>query len=338
MFILPLFFRESDMKLLQAAAGGLLLLLGWVGGANAQAPAYPSKPIKIVVPYGAGGGIDVISRQVGERLSQRLGQPVLIENRPGGGTLIGAEQVAKSAPDGYTLMVTTDATITINPHLYAKLPYDPVKDFVPITQLVFLNQLLLQNPAVPANNLKELIAYAKANPGKLNYGSYGSGSQPHLAMEILKRQAGLYIVHVPYRGLTQTVPATIAGDVQLTFSGAASSQAFIKSGRLKALAVGGKTRLALLPDVPTFAESGFPDVPANAWFGLFAPAATPRDIVTKLHAEVVRILRDPEFVQKELTAKGYELIASTPEEFTAFLAADSARNARAVKISGAKAE
>lgn len=326
------------MKRLQAAAAALLIALVFAGEVNAQAQAYPSKPIRIVVPYGAGGGIDVISRLVGEKLSQRLGQPVVIDNRPGGGTLLGAEQVAKAAPDGYTLMVTTDATMTINPYLYAKLPYDAVKDFAPITQMVFLNQLLLENPTVPANNLKELIAYAKANPGKLNYGSYGSGSQPHLAMEMLKSQAGLYIVHVPYRGLTQTVPATIAGDVQLTFSGAASSLAFIKSGRLKALAVGGKTRLSLLPDVPTFTEAGFPDVPANAWFGLFAPAGTPRDIVMKLNAEVVRILRDPEFVQKELTAKGYELIASTPEEFTTFLAADSVRNARAVKISGAKVE
>jgi tripartite-type tricarboxylate transporter receptor subunit TctC len=322
----------------RVAAASLIFSLACLPAAFAQTPAYPSKPIRIVVPYAAGGGIDVISRLVGEKLSQRLGQPVVIDNRPGGGTLLGAEQVAKSAPDGYTLMVTTDATMTINPYLYVKLPYDPVKDFAPITQMVFLNQLLLENPAVPAKNLKELIAYAKANPGKLNYGSYGSGSQPHLAMEMLKSQAGMFIVHVPYRGLTQTVPATIAGDVQLTFSGAASSLAFIKSGRLRALAVGGKTRLALLPDVPTFAESGFPDVPANAWFGLFAPAATPRDIVMKLNAEVVRILRDPEFVQKELTAKGYELIASTPEEFTTFLAADSLRNARAVKISGAKVE
>ncbi|MEO5661416.1 MAG: tripartite tricarboxylate transporter substrate binding protein [Polaromonas sp.] len=326
------------MKRLQAAAAMLLLSLGWGSGASAQAQAYPSQPIKIVVPYGAGGGIDVMSRLVGERLSQRLGQPVLIDNRPGGGTLLAAEQVARSAPDGYTLMVTTDSTMTINPHLYAKLPYDPVKDFAPITQLVFLNQLLLENPAVPANDLKELIAYAKANPGKLNYGSYGSGSQPHLAMEMFKSQAGLDIVHIPYKGLTQTVPATIAGDVQLTFSGAASSQAYIKSGRLKALAVGGKNRLELLPDVPTFTESGFPDVPANAWFGLFAPAGTPHGIVMKLHDEVVRILRDPAFVQKELIAKGYELIASTPEEFAAFLVADSVRNARAVKISGAKVE
>ena len=306
--------------------------------AFAQAQAYPTKPIRIIVPYPPGGGIDVLSRVLGERLSQRLGQPVLVDNRPGGGTILAAEQAARATPDGYTLMVTTDATLSVNPYLYSKLPYDPVKDFAPITQLVLLNQLLLANPAVPANSLKELIAYAKANPGKLNYASYGSGSQPHLAMEMLKSQAGIDIVHVPYKGIPQAVPAAIAGEVQLTFSGAASSQAYLKAGRLKALAVGGKNRLALLPDVPTFAEAGFPDVPANAWFGLFAPAATPRDIVIKLHAETVRILRDPEFMQKEITAKGYQLVASTPEEFTAFLVTDSVLNARAVRISGARAE
>ena len=304
----------------------------------AQAQAYPTKPIRIIVPYPPGGGIDVLSRVLGERLSQRLGQPVLVDNRPGGGTILAAEQAARATPDGYTLMVTTDATLSVNPYLYSKLPYDPVKDFAPITQLVLLNQLLLANPAVPANSLKELIAYAKAHPGKLNYASYGSGSQPHLAMEMLKSQAGIDIVHVPYKGIPQAVPAAIAGEVQLTFSGAASSQAYLKAGRLKALAVGGKNRLALLPDVPTFAEAGFPDVPANAWFGLFAPAATPRDIVIKLHAETVRILRDPEFMQKEITAKGYQLVASTPEEFTAFLVTDSVLNARAVRISGARAE
>ena len=306
--------------------------------AFAQAQAYPTKPIRIIVPYPPGGGIDVLSRVLGERLSQRLGQPVLVDNRPGGGTILAAEQAARATPDGYTLMVTTDATLSVNPYLYSKLPYDPVKDFAPITQLVLLNQLLLANPAVPANSLKELIAYAKAHPGKLNYASYGSGSQPHLAMEMLKSQAGIDIVHVPYKGIPQAVPAAIAGEVQLTFSGAASSQAYLKAGRLKALAVGGKNRLALLPDVPTFAEAGFPDVPANAWFGLFAPAATPRDIVIKLHAETVRILRDPEFMQKEITAKGYQLVASTPEEFTAFLVTDSVLNARAVRISGARAE
>ena len=305
---------------------------------SAQVAAYPNKAIRLVVPYPPGGGIDLMSRVIGLQLSQRWGQPVIIDNKPGAGTIVAAESVARSAPDGYTLMVTTDATITINPHLYARLPYDPVKDFVPVTQLVFLNQLLLANPGVPAGDLKELIAYAKSNPAKLNYASYGSGSQPNLAMEMFKSQAGIDIVHVPYKGIPQAVPAAIANEVQLTFSGAASSIAYLKSGRLKALAVGGKTRLALLPAVPTFAEQGFPDIPSNAWFGLFAPAGTPRDVVMKLHAEVTTILNDPEFQQREIVAKGYELVASKPEEFVAFLTADSVRNARAVKISGAKAE
>ena len=305
---------------------------------SAQAAAYPNKAIRLVVPYPPGGGIDVMSRVIGLQLSQRWGQPVIIDNKPGAGTIVAAESVARAAPDGYTLMITTDATITINPHLYAKLPYDPVKDFVPVTQLVFLNQLLLANPGVPAGDLKELIAHAKSNPAKLNYASYGSGSQPNLAMEMLKSQAGIDIVHVPYKGIPQAVPAAIANEVQLTFSGAASSIAHLKSGRLKALAVGGKTRLSLLPEVPTFAEQGFPDIPSNAWFGLFAPAGTPRDVVMKLHAEGIKILSDPEFQQREIVAKGYEVVASKPEEFIAFLAADSVRNARAVKISGARAE
>ncbi len=303
-----------------------------------QAQPYPTKPIRIVVPYPAGGGIDVMSRLIAQRLAARFGQAVVVENKPGAGTLVAAETVARAAPDGSTLMITTDATITINPHLYAKLPYDAAKDFAPITQLVLLNQLLVANAELPANNLRELIAHAKANPAKLNYASYGIGSQPHLAMEILKSQAGIDIVHVPYKGIPQAVPAAIAGEVQMTFSGAASTQVHIKSGRLKPIAIGGKARLALLPDVPTFAEQGFPDVPANAWFGLFAPAATPPEIITRLHAEVTRILKDSEFLQKEILAKGYELAASTPTEFAAFLLDDSRRNASAVKISGARAE
>ncbi len=304
----------------------------------AAAQAYPARTVRIIVPYPAGGGIDIMSRVIGERLSQRLGQAFVVENKPGAGTLVAAETVARAAPDGHTLMITTDATITINPHLYAKLPYDAQKDFAPITQLVALNQLLLAHPAVPATTLGELVAYAKGNPGKLNYASYGVGSQPHLAMEILKNQAGIDILHVPYKGIPQAVPAAIAGEVQLTFSGAASSLAHIRGGRLKALAIGGKARLPLLPEVPTFAEAGFPEVPANAWFGLFAPAGTPPSVIARLHGEVARLLREPEFTQKEVTAKGYELVASTADEFAAFLVADSVRNARAVRISGATAQ
>ena len=326
------------MRPFKAATGALILALAFALAPCAQAQSYPSRPIRIVVPYPAGGGIDLIARAIGIQLTQRWGQPVIVENKPGSGTIVAAEGVAKSAPDGYTLMLTTDSTLTINPHLYAKLPYDPVKDFAPVTQLVLLNQLLLANVGVSANTLGELIAHAKANPGKLNYASYGAGSQPHLAMEMLKSQAGIDIVHVPYKGIPQAVPAAIAGEVQLTFSGAASSIAHIKGGRLKALAIGGKKRLSLLPDVPTFAESGYPEIPSNAWFGLFVPSGTPRDVVMKLHGEITGMLKEPAFNQREVVAKGYELVASTPEEFSAFLVADSARNARAVKISGARAE
>ena len=324
------------MKLLTTLFALCALFAGASGPARAQ--PYPAKPIRIVVPYPAGGGIDVLSRLIGARLAQRFNQAVVIENKPGAGTIVAAESVARATPDGHTLMVTTDATISINPHLYVKLPYDPVKDFAPITQLVFLNQLLVAHAALPVSNLKELIAYAKAQPGKLNYASYGIGSQPHLAMEIFKSQSGTDIVHVPYKGIPQAVPAAIAGEVQLTFSGAASTQAHIKAGRLKALAIGGAARLPLMPEVPTFAEQGFGDVPANAWFGLFAPAGTPREVIATLHTEVTRILKEPEFLQKEIAAKGYELVASTPEEFAVFLAADTRRNAQAVKISGARAE
>ena len=303
----------------------------------AAVDAYPTRPVTIVLGVAAGASNDIETRLYAQKLGESLRQSFLVDYKPGAGQTIAAAYVAKSAPDGYTILNITPS-FTLTPGLYKDLSYDPVKDFVPITQMVLLNQLLLANAAVPANDLKELIAYAKANPGKLNYASYGSGSQPHLAMEMLKSQAGIDIVHVPYKGIPQAVPAAIAGEVQLTFSGAASSIAHIKSGRLKAIAIGGKSRLYLLPEVPTFTESGFPDVPANAWFGLFAPAGTPREVVMKLHAEVTKMLREPEFNQKEVVAKGYDLVAGTPEEFAAFLVIDSQRNARAVKISGAKAE
>ncbi|HEX4326898.1 MAG TPA: tripartite tricarboxylate transporter substrate binding protein [Burkholderiales bacterium] len=316
----------------------LLLTLFATLPPGAMAQGYPAKSIRMVVPYPAGGGLDVLARQLGERVGRHLGQSMVIDNRPGAGTIIGADAVAKAAPDGYTLMITADTTITLNQSLYSKLPYEPVKDFAPVTQLVLLNQMLIVSPAVPANNLKELIAYAKANPGKLNYASYGSGTPPHLAMETLKNLSGVAITHVPYKGLAQAVPAVLADEVQMTFSGAASSMALIKSGRLRALAIGGRSRLGLLPEVPTFAELGYAEVPASTWFGLFAPAGTPRDIVGKLHDEFKAAITDPEFAQKEVAAKGFELVANTPEEFAGVIAAEIPRNAKAVKISGAKAE
>jgi len=304
----------------------------------ASAAAAQTKPVRIVVAYPPGGGIDVMGRQIAEKLTAAWGQPVVVENRPGANTIVAAEAVARAAPDGSTVLLTTDATFSINPHLYAKLPYDAERDFIPVTMLVLLQQLLVANPSLPANTLAELIALAKAKPGTINYASYGSGSQPHLSGEMLKYKAGIDLVHVPYKGISLAVPAVIAGEVQLTFAGIASSMGPLKGGRIKALAIGGPKRSPLLPEVPTFAELGYPEVETHAWFGLFVPAHSPREAVGRIYADTKKILDEAEFRQKQLIDKGYDVVGSSPAEFAAYIKRDSASRARAVKISGAKAE
>ena len=300
--------------------------------------AWPTKPVRIVVAYPPGGGIDVLARQLADKLGPAWGQPVVVENRPGANTIVASDAVAKSSPDGHTILMTTDATFSINPHLYAKLPYDAQRDFVPVTMLVLLQQLLVAHPSLPANTLAELIGLAKRKPGSINYASYGSGSQPHLAGEMLKNRAAIDLVHVPYKGISLAVPALMAGEVHLTFAGIATSMPQLKAGRIKALAIGGTARSPLLPQVPTFAELGFPEVQTHAWFGLFLPAGSPRDAVTRIYQDARKILEEPEFRQKELVQKGYEVVGSRPEEFVNYLKNDSESRARAVKISGAKAE
>jgi tripartite-type tricarboxylate transporter receptor subunit TctC len=300
--------------------------------------AFPTKPVRIVVAYPAGGGIDVMARQIAGKLSGPWGQPVVVENKPGANTILAADAVAKAAPDGHTILFTTDATFSINPHLYAKLPYDAQRDFIPVTMLVLLQQMLVAHPSLPANSLSELIALAKQKPGSINYASYGSGSQPHLAGEMLKHKAGIDIVHVPYKGISLAVPAVIAGEVQLTFSGIATGMGPVKAGRIKALAIGGKSRSPLLPQVPTFAELGFPEVETHAWFGLFLPAGSPNEATTRIFQDTKKILEDPEFRQKQLIERGYEVMGSSPDEFASYMKKDSESRQRAVKISGAKAE
>jgi tripartite-type tricarboxylate transporter receptor subunit TctC len=263
----------------------------------ALAQSCPAKPVRIVVAYPPGGGIDAMARQIADRLTAAWGQPVVVENKPGVNSIVATDSVAKSAPDGYTVLMTTDATFSINPHLYAKLPFDPQRDFIPVTMLVLLQQLLVAHPSLPANSLDELIKLAKAKPGSINYASYGSGSEPHLAREMLKNRAGIDLVHIPYKGIALAVPAVMAGEVQLTFAGIATSS--------------GAQRSPLFPQVPTFSELGYPEVETHAWFGLFLP---------------------------QLIDRGYEVIGSGPEEFAAYMRKDSASRARAVKISGAKAE
>lgn len=314
----------------------MFLLLVSVTGALAQ--SWPAKPVRIVVAYPPGGGIDVMARQIADKLSPAWRQPVVVENKPGANTIVAADAVAKSAPDGYTVLMSTDATFSINPHLYAKLPYDAQRDFIPVTMLVLLQQLLVANPKLPVNSLAELIDYAKKNPGKVNYASYGSGSQPHLSGEMLKYKAGIDLVHVPYKGISLAVPAVIAGEVQLTFAGIATSMGPLKAGRIKALAIGGQARSPLLPDVPTFAELGFPEVETHAWFGFFLPAGSPQAAVERIYAATRKILDEPAFREKQLIARGYEVVGSSPQEFAAYIRKDSESRARAVRISGAKAE
>ena len=315
-----------------------LLISSSVFAQAPQAPTWPTKPVHLIVPYPGGGGIDVLGRVLGRRLQAEWGQPIVIENKPGASTIPATDAVAKAEPDGYTLLLTTDSSITINPHLFAKLPYDPLRDLAPVSLLVFLEQMLLAQPSLPANNVAELVALAKAKPGTLNYASYGSGSQPHLAGELLKASAGIDIVHIPYKGISLALTALLSGEVDLTFGGIASSRPLIQAGKIKALAIGGPKRSPLLPDVATFSEQGYPDVVTHVWFGLFAPAGTPRDIVQKVQRDVSRIMNEPAFREDEIIKKGYDLGATTPDEFAAYLRRDYAERARAVKISGAKTE
>ena len=300
--------------------------------------AFPTKPVRIVVAYPAGGGIDVMARQIAEKLSGSWSQPVIVENKPGANTIVAADTVAKAAPDGHTILMTTDATFSINPHLYKKLPYDAERGFIPVTMLVLLQQMLVAHPSLPANNLAELIALAKQKPGTINYASYGSGSQPHLAGEMLKHKAGIDLVHVPYKGISLAVPAVMAGEVQLTFSGIATGMGPVKAGRIKAIAIGGKSRSPLLPEVPTFTELGYPEVETHAWFGFFVPAGSPTEAVTRVSQETKKILEDPGFRQKALIDRGYEPVGSSPEEFASYIESDREKRGLAVKISGARAE
>lgn len=314
---------------------GLSLLL-WFSCFAAH--AWPTKPVRVVVAYPPGGGIDVMARQLADKLTAAWGQPVIVENRPGANTIVATDAVAKAAPDGHTVLMTTDATFSINPHLYAKLPYDAQRDFAPVTMLVLLHQLLVAHPSLSASSVPELIALAKAKPGSINYASYGSGSQPHLAGEMLKNKAGIDLVHVPYKGISLAVPAVMAGEVQLTFAGIATSMPQLKAGRIKALAIGGASRSPLLPQVPTFTELGLAEVETHAWFGLFLPVGSPKEAVTRIYQDTKKIAEEPEFREKELVQKGYEVVASSPGEFVNYLKKDSESRARAVKISGAKAE
>jgi tripartite-type tricarboxylate transporter receptor subunit TctC len=299
----------------------------------AFAAEYPSRVVRIIVPYPAGGGPDVLARAIADRLSPSWRQPIVIENRAGGGTLLGAQEVVRSAADGYTIFITDCATMTINPLLYKKLPYDPDGDFIPVTQLVRFYQAMLANPAVPASNLAELVAYAKANPAKLSYGSYGVGSQAHLSGELFKHAAGIEMQHVPYRGAEALLGAT-RGEVQLTFAGLLGARSTSEAGQLKVLAIGGPRRSSFLPNAATFAEQGYPTVDTNVNFGVFLRSGTPGHIVERINRDIVATLKSPDFQQKYLDPVAFEPVASSPSEFSAFLDGDSRRRRESAEIAG----
>jgi tripartite-type tricarboxylate transporter receptor subunit TctC len=302
------------------------------------AQEFPSQPVKLVVPYPPGGGVDGLARPIAERLSQTWGKPVIVENRPGASTIIGTESVVKAAPDGHTLLFTTDSTVTSNPHLFKTLSYDPLKDLVPVTQLIDLHQMVVVHPSVSASSIKELVALAKAKPGTLNYASYGNGSQPHLLYEMLKKETGVNIVQVPFKGIAPALTAVIAGETQMTLGGAATSAGHMKAGRLKALAISRPARLPSHPEVPTLVEAGFPGIDPRSWFGLFAPARTPSAIVERIQKATAAVIGAPDFKEKYIDAPGYTGVGQSPAEFAKFVADDMAYKKRLISVTGITAE
>lgn len=311
-------------------------LLAALVSAVAQAQPYPAKPIRIIVPYTAGGPADLLVRGLGQKLTETWGQQVLVENRPGANEIIAADAVAKSPGDGYTLLLASDAVFTLNQHLYSKIPYDPVKDFVPVGRLVTANLMMVARPNFPANTVGELIDYVRKNPGKVNYASVGAGGVNHLGMAWFATQNGLAMEHVPYKGLVQALQDMAEGRVDVMFAVIGGAAPLLNAGKLKPLAVSGRTRNPLVPNVPTFAEAGFPNADASFYFGLAAPAGTPREVVARLGAESARIVNTPEFREKYLLNLGFVPVADTPDQFAAFLKTDRELGEKRVKASGAK--
>lgn len=299
------------------------------------AQTYPQKPIHFVVGFPPGGGNDIIARVVGQKLSERLGQPVVVDNKPGANGIIATEFVAKAAPDGYTILIGPSGAMAINPAVYDKLPYDPVKDFAPITMMSTFPLIMAVHPAVPANTLKEFVDYAKKQPGKLNY---ASGSTPfQLAAELFKLTAKIDIAHIPYKGSAASLVAAVAGDTQFVVVDLPPAVQQVKAGKLKALAVTGPARVPDLPDLPTVAEAGMPEVQVVLFNGLFAPAGTPRPIIDKLHAEVIEVLKMPD-VKSRLAELGFDTLGNKPEEASARLKADIETWGRVAREAKVKAE
>jgi tripartite-type tricarboxylate transporter receptor subunit TctC len=321
-------------KVMRLSLAFIFTVLSFSSSLAAQT-SYPTKPVKIVVPFLAGGTTDIIGRLVAQELS-KAGINAVVENRPGAGGNIGAEQVAKSPADGYTLFVGTVGTHGINASLYAKLPYDPIKDFAPVTLVASVPNVLVVHPSIPANNVKELIALVKAKPGKYNYASSGNGTSIHLSGELFKSMTGAFITHIPYRGSSAAISDVMGGQVDMMFDNLPTALPHIKSGKLKALGLTSAKQNSAVPGVPTIGQS-LPGYEASSWFGLFAPAGTPKEIVTKLNQVLVKAISTPE-VRERLLTQGAEPVGNTPEQFADYVVAEIAKWAKVVKASGAKVD
>jgi tripartite-type tricarboxylate transporter receptor subunit TctC len=318
----------------RAALAALFVLAA--GAAVAQAN-YPAKAIRYIVPFPAGGPLDIVARAIGQELTKSWGQPVIVDNRPGAGGNIGADIVAKAPPDGYTILMGAVSTHAINVTLYRKLPYDPIKDFAPVTLITSVPNVLVVHPSLPVRNVKDLIALAKARPGQLNFASGSTGSAGHLAGELFDSMAGVQMTHIPYKGAAPAVIDLIAGHVSLMFDNLSSALPNIKAARVRAIAVTTLKRSPLLPDVVTISESGLRGFDVSTWFGIFAPARTPPDIVAKLNGEIVRVLHTRD-MRERLALLGAEPIGNQPDEFAAFIKTEIPKYAQVIKASGAKAD
>lgn len=316
----------------------LLALLAAPAVARAQTPDFPTRQVRIVVPFPAGGGLDALARALADRLQAAWRQPVVVDNRPGGATVPGTDIVAKAAPDGHTLLITADNSITSNPHLIRSMPFDPMRDLAPISHLVDVHQMVVVHPSLGATTMAELVAAIRARPGALNFASYGNASQPHLAFGALAARERLELVHVPYRGLPPAVLATVQGETQMTLSGIPTGAEHIRAGTLRALAIGRESRTPMLPDVPTLAEAGFAEIDPRTWFGAFAPAGTPPALLARLHADIAAAIAEPAVRARFVDAAGFTLHARSPEATAAFLREDLAYKGRLIATAGIRAE
>jgi tripartite-type tricarboxylate transporter receptor subunit TctC len=303
----------------------------------AVAQVYPSKPVRVIIPYPAGSTPDLVGRTLSGQLQKSLSQPFVVENRTGAGGNIGTEAVAKSAPDGYTLLVAINGPVAVNKHLYKSLPFDPDKDLLPISLLASAPQMLVVTPSVPADSFKAFIDHARRNPGRLSYGSVGSGSASHLTMELLKADAKIYLVHIPYRGFPPAVTDMLAGNIDTMFAIIPAVLPQVRAGKMKALAVTALKRSSLAPEVPSVAELGYPQLESLAWIGLLAPAGTPREVISRLSSETMRGMQTAE-TRDALGKQGFDVVANSPEEFARWIRAESGKWAKVIRSSGATAD